>query len=217
MALWESATRPLGFCGTPIVLCAGVATALAVHHSGVGHAIACFSSNNLPLVAKYLSDRELDAVHGVVVAADNDIGLTHDSRIKNQVVSKAIEAARVCDGAVAFMGGSRPVGHDARDLYANRDPDAGPDAVRRYIATAQKPDLVQERFVRAVEAQRSGSRAFTSSPAAMARLTASKSPLLARLNQSFSSRVSSYFCMFVFAVFLQGDCTGLLRLEKIQP
>jgi len=133
----------------PIVLCEGLATALAIHHSGAGHAIACFSSNNLPLVAKYLSDRELDAVHGIVVAADNDIGLTREGKIQSQGVPKAVEAARVCGGEVAFMGRSRPVGHDARDLYAGE----GPDGVRRYIGTAQKPDLVQERFARVIEAR----------------------------------------------------------------
>ncbi|MBS3959927.1 MAG: hypothetical protein KGZ52_11080, partial [Xanthomonadaceae bacterium] len=52
-------------------------------------------------------------------------------------------------GEVAFMGRSRPVGHDARDLYAGE----GPDGVRRYIGTAQKPDLVQERFARVIEAR----------------------------------------------------------------
>jgi len=41
------------------------------------------------------------------------------------------------------------VGHDARDLYAGE----GPDGVRRYIGTAQKPDLVQERFARVIEAR----------------------------------------------------------------
>ena len=133
----------------PIVLCEGVATALAVHHSGAGHAIVCFSSSNLPLVARYLNENDFDALHGIVVAADNDIGLTRDGKLRSQGVPKAIEAARACDGEAAFMGRSRPVGHDARDLYAGE----GPEAVRRYIETAQKPDLVQERFARVIEAR----------------------------------------------------------------
>jgi hypothetical protein len=111
----------------PIVLCEGVATALAVHHSGAGHAVICYSSSNLPAVARYFSDREFDALHGIVVAADNDVGIQRDGRMKSTGVLKAIEAARACDGEVAFLGRSGAVGADARDLYVTD----GPEAVRR--------------------------------------------------------------------------------------
>lgn len=134
----------------PIVLCEGVATALAIHHSGAGHAVICYSSSNLPIVAKYLSEREFDQMHGIVVAADNDIGLKRDGSLKSPGVLKAIEAARECGGDVAFAGKTAAVGADARDLYVND----GPGAVNRYIARAQKPDEVQERFDRVIQERR---------------------------------------------------------------
>lgn len=134
----------------PIVLCEGVATALAVHHSGAGHAVICYSSSNLPIVAKYLAEREFDQVHGIVVAADNDIALKRDGTLKSPGVLKAIEAARLCDGEAAFAGKTAAVGADARDLYVND----GPGAVQRYIARAQKPDEVKERFEKVIQERR---------------------------------------------------------------
>jgi len=131
----------------PIVLCEGVATGLAIHHSGAGHAVICYSAANLKTVARYFSDREFDSVHGIVVAADNDIGLKRSGGLKSDGVLKSIEAARECGGEVSFMGRSRPSGHDARALYVSD----GADAVRRYIATAQKPEDVQRRFENVIE------------------------------------------------------------------
>lgn len=135
----------------PIVLCEGVATALAVHHSGAGHAVICYSSSNLPLVAKYFSAREFDAVHGIVVAADNDIGLKRDGSLKSTAVAKALEAARECGGEVAFLGRSAAVGADARDLFVS----GGAPAVQSYIDRAAKPDEVAQRFERVVQERRS--------------------------------------------------------------
>lgn len=134
----------------PIVLCEGVATALAVHLSGAGHAVICYSAMNLPIVAKYFSDQKMDETHGIVVAADNDIGIRRDGKLKSNGVPKAIEAARVCGGEVAFLGKSSAVGADARDLFVTN----GPEAVCRYICRAQRPDEVQQRFDRAVKDRR---------------------------------------------------------------
>lgn len=134
----------------PIVLCEGVATALAVHHSGAGHGVICYSSSNLPIVAKYFADRELDATHGIVVASDNDIALKRDGTLKSPGVLKALEAARECGGEVAFLGKTGAVGADARDLYVQD----GPSAVQRYIKRAQRPDEVQQRFEKVIQERR---------------------------------------------------------------
>lgn len=138
----------------PIVLCEGVATALAIHHSGAGHAVICYSSSNLPAVAKYFAEREFDQVHGVVIAADNDIGLHEKEplrgKLKSEGIPKAIEAARACDGDVAYLGKSYGVGIDARDIYTSE----GPSAVRSYIERAGKPDDVEARFNRTIAEDR---------------------------------------------------------------
>jgi hypothetical protein len=131
----------------PIVLCEGAMTALAVHQSGAGHAVCCFSSSNLVEVARFFAERGLHEIHGIVVAADNDIGLHRDGRLRSQGVLKAIEAARMCDGEVAFMGRSRSPGFDARDLYAAE----GPAAVEAYINNARKSDEVEHAFRRVIE------------------------------------------------------------------
>lgn len=138
----------------PIVLCEGVATALAIHHSGAGHAVICYSSSNLPAVAKYFAEREFDQVHGVVIAADNDIGLHEKEplrgKLKSEGIPKAIEAARACDGDVAYLGKSYGVGIDARDIYTS----TGSAAVRSYIERAGKPDDVEARFNRTIAEDR---------------------------------------------------------------
>lgn len=138
----------------PIVLCEGVATALAIHHSGAGHPVICYSSSNLPSIAKYFAQHGLDETHGIVVAADNDIGLKRDGSLKSTAVAKAIEAARECGGEVAFLGKSAPVDHDARDLFAA----GGAAAVRGYIERAGKPDEVERRFERVIQDRREAIR-----------------------------------------------------------
>jgi len=126
----------------PIVLCEGWATAKAVHESGAGHAICCFSSNNVGPVARWLAKHEHDQTHGLVIATDNDIGLTRDGVLASKAVPSAIAVAREVGADVAFPGKSYRVGDDARDILAS----CGPEAVRRFIERAQKPDEVQARF-----------------------------------------------------------------------
>lgn len=134
----------------PIVLCEGVATALAIHQAGAGHAVICYSSSNLSAVAKFFAENGFDQMHGIVVAADNDIGLKRDGSLRSNAVLKAIEAARACDGEVAFIGRSAEVGTDARDLFAKQ----GPSAVVRYIERAARADEVQARFEKTIAARR---------------------------------------------------------------
>lgn len=131
-----------------VVLCEGVMTALAVHQSGAGLAVACFSSNNLVSVAKLLREQLPD--NPIVIAADNDLALTRDGKLKSQAVLKACEAAREANAHVAFMGRSRPVGADARDIFTSE----GPEAVRRWMDAAAAPEAVRERFEKLIEKRR---------------------------------------------------------------
>lgn len=134
----------------PLVLCEGIATAMAVHESGAGHAICCFSSSNVGPVARWLKEFEHGKTNGIVIAADNDIGLHRDGTLKSKAVPNAISVARELDIKIAFPGKSFRVGDDARDLYAC----GGASQVRRYIERAASPDEVETRFNNAVESRR---------------------------------------------------------------
>lgn len=133
----------------PIVLCEGVMTALAVHASGAGHAVCCFSAGNVANVARWLHSHEYDALHGLVIAADNDIGVDRSGNIKSPTLPKLIAVARETEADIAFLGNSYLVGTDARDLWR----EGGAEAVQRYIARAGKPDEVERRFHAAVRAR----------------------------------------------------------------
>lgn len=133
----------------PIVLCEGVMTAAAVHASGAGHAICCFSSGNVANVGRWLHEHGYDQLHGVVIAADNDIGVTREGKIKSPTLPKLIALAREIDAEIAFPGKSFPVGTDARDLWR----DGGAAAVQRYIERAAKPEEVERRFLSAIQAR----------------------------------------------------------------
>lgn len=134
----------------PIVLCEGFATALAVQQSGAGNAICCFSSANIGPVARWLAAHEHDQIHGIVIAADNDIGVTREGKLRSKAVPNAIAVAREVGAQVAYLGRSYRVGNDARDLWAF----GGDAAVRSYIEHAQEPATVETRFNATVEAQR---------------------------------------------------------------
>lgn len=124
----------------PLVLCEGVATALAVHESGAGNPIACVSSGNLPAVAKYLAESGLAAQFpAVVVAADYDIAV-RDGKAVSKGIPKAMEAAELLGAKVSLPAPGAPVGTDARDIYA-----AGPDAVRTYLESATSPAELRKR------------------------------------------------------------------------
>lgn len=133
----------------PIVLCEGVMTALAVHASGAGHAVCCFSSGNVANIARWMHQHEYDALHGLVIAADNDIGVDRGGNIKSPTLPKLIAVARETEADIAFLGNSYPVGTDARDLWRK----GAAEAVRRYIERASKPDEVERRFRAAVRAR----------------------------------------------------------------
>lgn len=134
----------------PIVLCEGFATALAVHQSGAGNAICCFSSANIGPVARWLAAHEHDQLHGIVIATDNDIGLTREGKLRSKAIPDAIAVAREVGAQVAYLGGSYRVGDDARDLWAC----AGEKAVHDYIELAKKPDEVETRFNATIQKRR---------------------------------------------------------------
>lgn len=133
----------------PIVLCEGVMTAAAVHASGAGHAICCFSSGNLANVGRWLHEHGYDQLHGIVIAADNDIGVTRDGKIKSPTIPKLVALAKEIDAEIAFPGKSFPVGTDARDLWR----EGGAAAVQRYIERAAKPEEVERRFLATVQSR----------------------------------------------------------------
>jgi len=134
----------------PIVLCEGYATALAVHQSGAGNAICCFSSANIGPVARWLVAHEHDQLHGIVIASDNDIGLTREGNLRSKAIPDAIAVAREVGAQVAYLGYSHHVGDDARDLWAF----GGDAAVRRYIKHAKGPDAVETDFNATIQKRR---------------------------------------------------------------
>jgi len=101
-------------------------------------------------VARWLAKHEHDQTHGLVIATDNDIGLTREGALASKAVPSAIAVAREVGADVAFPGKSRRVGDDARDILAA----GGPEAVRRFIEKAQKPDEVQARFDACIASRR---------------------------------------------------------------
>lgn len=132
----------------PIVLCEGLATGLAIAQARAGHPVVCFSASNLMAVAKKFREAGLDEIHGLVIAADNDISVDHaERRFKSDAVYKAILAARETEAQVAFIGISRSPGYDARDLLVTE----GPQAVRRYIERARSPDEVEAAMAHILE------------------------------------------------------------------
>jgi len=124
----------------PLVVCEGVATALAIYESGAGYPIAAISSGNIGNVAKWLSENGHTAnFPDFVIAADYDIGI-RNGKLASQAIKKALDAATECGAKVAIPPPGSSVGADARDLYAS-----GAKAVCDYIATAQPPGEASQR------------------------------------------------------------------------
>lgn len=122
----------------PLVLCEGVATALAIYESGAGYPVAAISSNNVEGVAKWLSESGYASrFPGFVIAADYDVGMKN-GKPTSKAIERAISTAEKFGAKVAIPPPGSAVGDDARDLYAQ-----GPGAVRDYIASAQNPDAAK--------------------------------------------------------------------------
>lgn len=131
---WMKALGP-GVKDRPLVVCEGVATALAIYESGAGYPVAAISSNNVEGVAKWLSDRGyVSHFPAFVIATDYDVG-TKNGKPTSKAIERAIRAAEKFDAKVAIPPPGSAVGTDARDLYAQ-----GPGAVRDYIASALSPE-----------------------------------------------------------------------------
>ena len=137
---FEGWIKSLGDLDKPLVVCEGVATALAIHESGAGHPVAAISSGNLKGVAKWLSESGYAArFPDFVIAADYDVGLKN-GKPASMAISKAIDAATEVGAKVALPPAGSRVGTDARDLYAK-----GPEAVRDYVASALPPGEARAR------------------------------------------------------------------------
>lgn len=124
----------------PLVVCEGVATALAIYESGAGYPVAAISSSNIAGVAKWLSESGYASRFcGFVIATDYDFGL-RNGKPTSKAIEHAIEAAEKVGAKVAIPPPGSAVGTDARDLYAQ-----GPQAVHDYIASAVEPETARSR------------------------------------------------------------------------
>jgi hypothetical protein len=136
---WMKALGP-GVKDRPLVVCEGVATALAIYESGAGFPVAAISSNNLEGVAKWLSESGYAArFSGFVIAADYDVGIKN-GKPSSKAIERAIVAAEKVSAKIAIPPPGSGIGTDARDLYAQ-----GASAVRDYIASAQSPEAARAR------------------------------------------------------------------------
>lgn len=141
----------------PLVVCEGVADALAIHESGAGVAVAGISSNNVPAVTKFLKESGIaDHFQSLVVATDYDLALK-DGKPKSLAVQKALRAAYENGAKVAIPPAGSAAGTDARDLLAA----GGGRAVRDYINEAAPPLVVAARedvkaFLKVVKEKKSG-------------------------------------------------------------
>ncbi|GAB1394105.1 hypothetical protein MASR1M60_22690 [Rhodocyclaceae bacterium] len=124
----------------PLVVCEGVATALAIYESGAGYPIAAISSGNAKNVAKWLSENGHTAnFPDFVIAGDYDVGLKN-GKAASQAIKKTLEAATETGAKVSLPPPGSPVGTDARDLYAQ-----GPEAVCDYVGMACAPSIAAKR------------------------------------------------------------------------
>lgn len=134
---WMKTLGP-GVKDRPLVVCEGVATALAIYESGAGYPVAAISSNNLDGVAKWLSESGYASrFPGVVIATDYDVAVKNGKPV-SKAIERAIEAAEKVGAKVAIPPPGSAVGTDARDMYAQ-----GPGAVRDYIASALTPSVAR--------------------------------------------------------------------------
>jgi hypothetical protein len=124
----------------PLVVCEGVATALAIYESGAGYPIAAISSGNAKNIAKWLSENGHTAnFPDFIIAGDYDVGLKN-GKPASQAIKKTIEAATETGAKVSLPPPGSPVGTDARDLYAQ-----GPEAVCDYVSMACAPSEASKR------------------------------------------------------------------------
>lgn len=122
----------------PLVVCEGVATALAIYESGAGYPVAAISSNNVEGVAKWLSESGYASrFPGVVIATDYDVAMKNGKPV-SKAIERAIEAAEKVGAKVAIPPPGSAAGTDARDMYAQ-----GPGAVRDYITSALAPEVAR--------------------------------------------------------------------------
>lgn len=122
----------------PLVVCEGVATALAIYESGAGIPVAAISSGNIPAVAKWLSESGYaQRFNGFVIAADYDVSM-RNGVATSKAIQRAIEAAEQTGARIAIPPAGSPSGTDARDLYAQ-----GAQAVRDYIVSAVEPSVAR--------------------------------------------------------------------------
>lgn len=136
---WMKVLGP-GENGRPLVVCEGVATALAIYESGSGYPVAAISAGNLSGVAKWLSESGYASrFPDFVIAADYDVGMRNGKPI-SKAIERAIEAAERVGAKVAIPPAGSAAGTDARDLYAQ-----GAKAVRDYIASAIATDEARRR------------------------------------------------------------------------
>lgn len=134
---WMKTLGP-GVKDRPLVVCEGVATALAVYESGAGYPVAAISSNNLAGVAKWLSESGYASrFPDFVIAADYDVAMKNGKPV-SRAIERAIDAAKEVGAKVAIPPPGSAVGADARDLFAQ-----GSGAVRDYISSALAPEAAK--------------------------------------------------------------------------
>lgn len=125
----------------PLVVCEGVASALAIHQAGAGNAIAALSSSNLIRVAQWLREQgHADRFPALVIAADLDLSV-RDGKPVSRAIEHAIEAANAANALVAVAPAGMPNGTDARDLLGI----GGAESVVDYIEGASHPANVIKR------------------------------------------------------------------------
>ena len=113
-----------------VVMCEGIATALAIHQATGLPVIAALSAQNLPEVARALHDQLQGRIS---LYADND-----GERAAHKGQANALKAARILGGSRASIalpekpGGVTPPGYDARDQLR----DTGPDVIRNTLDRA---------------------------------------------------------------------------------
>lgn len=136
---WADGIGP-GAKSKPLIVCEGVATALALLQSGAGYPVAAISSGNTPAVAKYLRESGIaDIFSDLVIATDYDIGIK-DGKAKSQAIQKAIAAGHDVGAKIAIPPSGSLAGTDARDLFAG-----GAQVVRDYISSAVDPSDAAQR------------------------------------------------------------------------
>lgn len=125
----------------PLVVCEGVASALAIHESGAGYAIAAMSSSNVGAVARWLVASGVAArFPAFVIATDYDVALRNGKPV-SRAIKKALAAASESHALIAIPSSLHRPGTDARDLYAQ-----GAWAVRDYIDSAVPPEQAAKRL-----------------------------------------------------------------------